>query len=583
MTDTVRRLAPGRLAFAGFCAAAILALRSSWQTSDALAYMMSAATGREMYHPHHLLYVPIVRLLFLGLGGVGIAVDAVLAAQVHNAILGVVAAITTFLVVRRWGGSQAGALLAALALLSSRGFWAYSTLADVYVPATACLAGVTLLLPRPGEAPLSGKTLAITLLFALGVLYHQTNVLMFVPLAWWYASLGSRRAWQALALVLVGAGVIVGGSYVLAYLYSDARAAMAEMGVPAASGFLEGFKRYCLSYSYHPNPQWGTFDNVGLLGLGRLVHSQAWNVVVFPEELKYRAAGIFAGLMAGVTGWHVRQVLWRRPRVRERTYLLLWLATYFAFFLWWLPSEREFFITPLLPLVLLCWLFLRDWSAILPGKARLLAALSGFVLALVAAANLAFVIVPAHRERGEAYEEAADIARIASKECVVYDSQGVIQSLRYYFGFSRVQELELPYLHALKNEPIPARFAATDAPCALVPAGYLRPEERIDLGGYDNPAGYLAFLKWAFEARAETSGAGLRYRDYEVVRDARGGPYLRFGSARREIGSFAQLLAKVDADVFGASSGRGGPLTNWWNATPGGKHPGTSRSPAASP
>ena len=54
---------------------------------------------------------------------------------------------------------------------------------------------------------------------------------------------------------------------------------MARMGVPAANGFVEGFKHYCLSYSYHPNPQWGTFNNVGVKGVGRLVHSQAWGEI----------------------------------------------------------------------------------------------------------------------------------------------------------------------------------------------------------------------------------------------------------------------------------------------------------------
>jgi hypothetical protein len=577
MTDTVRRrLASGGLALAGLLAVmVVLALRASEQTSDSLAYMMSAATGREMYHPHHLLYVPIVRWLLLTMHAFGSTADAVFAAQVHNTVLGVAAALTTFLIVRRWGGAPAAAVLAAVALLVSRAFWAYSTLADVYVPATACLAGVTLLLPR--RERISGwNTVAITVLLALGILYHQTNVLLIIPIAGWYASLRSRGAWQALGIVLLGTGVLVGGAYVLAYLFSDARVAMAEMGVPAATGFVAGFKRYCLSYTYHPNPAWGTMHNVSPLGVGRLIHSQAWNVVVFSEEKKYLVTGGFAGLLGGLLAWHAWRVLRRGALQRERTYLLLWVVTYGAFFLWWLPSEKEFFITPLFPLVLLAWLLLRDVSARFPGRAGLLTAATALAVAFAGAANLVFAIVPAHRDRGAAFAEAQGIARSAAKECVIYNSQDVIQNLRYYFGFAQVQEIELPYLYALKGGPIPPRFGSAGASCALIPSVYLRPEYRIDeLGGYENPAGYLTFVRWILDARADSSGAGWTYRNYDVVRRQGGDPYVRFDATRRAIGSFEQLLARVDADVF---AGETGPLAKWWGTTRG-----VNRSPAASP
>lgn len=574
MTDAVERRATfAWLVIAGLCAvAAVLALRASWQTPDALAYMMSAATGQEMYHPHHLLYVPIVRLMFDALRALGVVADAVLAAQVHNTLLGVAASITTFFIVRRWGGSLGAGVLAALALLASRGFWAYSTQADVYVPATACLAGVTLLLPRPGEAAVGWKTLGITVLLALGTLYHQTNILLIVPVAYWYGSLRGRKAWQALGLVLIGTCVLVGGSYVLAYLFTDAQAAMAGRGAPEATGFVQGFMRYCLMYSYHPNPEWGTFRNVSLLGIGRLIHSQAWNVVAFREHSKYLATGLASALLAGLLAWHTWRIWRGRAWRRERTFLLLWLATYGAFFLWWLPSEREFFITPLLPLVLVSWMAIRDWSVSLAGKAKWIAGLAVLAVGGIVIANLSGAIVPDHRQRGAAFEEAADIARLAPKDCVIYNTQAVIQNLRYHFGFTNVQEIDLPLLLALKGRPIPPRFSSDGAPCVLVPSNYLRPDHAIDqLSGYGNPAGYLVFLQWVLGAQAESSGVSVEHRNYEIAGNAGRSPYLRFDSTRVKIGSFEELLGRVDTDALGARTRGSGPLESWWDSTHGGK------------
>jgi hypothetical protein len=568
MTATPRRR--GVLALAGLGAAiVILALRSKGQTADALVYMLSAATGRELYHPHHLLYTPIVRFLYLALRALGTGADAILASQVHNTVLAVATGLATFSIVRRWGGSSIGAALTALALLATRGFWAYSTIADVYVPATACLAGVTLLLPRDGEAALGWKTPVVCALLALAIFYHQTNVLAVVPIAFWYASTRSPGKLRALALVLGGAGIVVLGAYVLAYLHSDAQAAMARMGVPSAPGFLEGFEHYCLSYTFHPNPEWGTFHNVSALGLGRVVHSQAWNVVVFDEATKYVVTGVFALALAIVLGWHVVQAVRTETLRRERIYLLLWLLIYDAFFLWWLPSEREFFITPLLPLVLAVWLLAADVSAKLPLR-KVVVAAAALLLAGMIAINFASEILPAHRKPGLRYDEAVDIARVAPRDGVVFDSQPVIQSLRYYFGFGRVEEMALPWLHALEGEPIPHRFDFENEPSAWVPTSILDPDQPLEnLGAYTNPPGFRAYLEWLLEVRPEAAG-GVRYRHYRVMRPGGRGPYLLFDATREDAASFEELLARVDADVW---SVRQGPLSKWWGTTHGAPRP----------
>src|SRR2546422_9300266 len=62
----------------------LLSLKASQQTADSLDYALSARTGRGTYHPHHLLFVPLVRAVQEGMRCLGSAPDPVMAGQLHN-------------------------------------------------------------------------------------------------------------------------------------------------------------------------------------------------------------------------------------------------------------------------------------------------------------------------------------------------------------------------------------------------------------------------------------------------------------------------------------------------------------------
>ena len=42
-------------------AAVFLLLRAANQTPDGLSYAVAVRTGVDMWHPHHLIYVPVVK------------------------------------------------------------------------------------------------------------------------------------------------------------------------------------------------------------------------------------------------------------------------------------------------------------------------------------------------------------------------------------------------------------------------------------------------------------------------------------------------------------------------------------------
>lgn len=68
----------------------LLIFRTQMQTEDSLEYALHVRSGERLFHPHHLLFSPLVRLIYLGLSTLYPTMDAILAAQVHNAFWAVV-------------------------------------------------------------------------------------------------------------------------------------------------------------------------------------------------------------------------------------------------------------------------------------------------------------------------------------------------------------------------------------------------------------------------------------------------------------------------------------------------------------
>src|SRR5207244_2900039 len=67
-----------------------------------------------------------------------------------------------------------------------RGAWVYSTQIEAYVPATGALALLAAWLLRRGRSPATPLLgVAVSLLLTLCILYHQSNVFICVPLAYW--------------------------------------------------------------------------------------------------------------------------------------------------------------------------------------------------------------------------------------------------------------------------------------------------------------------------------------------------------------------------------------------------------------
>ena len=82
-------------------------------------------------------------------------------------------------------------------------------------------------------------------------------------------------------------------------------------------------------------------------GLAALLRSQTAAVTAYPAGWGGAAVVLGGAAAAGLLVWHLRQIRRRAPEAARRAFLLAWVGVYWLFFLWWLPSDSDFFVVTL--------------------------------------------------------------------------------------------------------------------------------------------------------------------------------------------------------------------------------------------
>lgn len=530
----------------------LFSLRALEQTADGLNYALSAKTGEGMLHPHHLLYAPIVRGFLLVLGRVSDAFDAVLSAQVHNSLWSAVAVVCMYLVVGRLLSSRAWGLIAALTLLIAQGFWTFSTQVEVYVPATGALMLLAAVLLLRRRAVLEDREMVlVSLVLAMAVFYHQTNVLFAIPLGYYLLATQGRDRVKILLAILGLAGLVVFCGYVLAFLYVE----------PIWS--VRGFVRFCLSYTFHLNPQWGTVDNLSIGGVRALLRSQYANFAVIRSGGGILAVG-FGFVVLLLALWNLIRAFRLPEHSAVRGLCVLWLAVYFAFFLWWLPAEHEFFVTPLVPILLLGFMTVGDLTARLgSSRGRVLLVGAGILVALLWGLNLK-AYMPQHRSRGPRYQEASALAAQSAQRCVVCTNYAVLGRLRFYFEEPRVLESHIALVSFYRRLPLPDAYRLEKERCILIHPSRVVPDYRITgFDGYRDPEGWLRFAEWLFDFEYDAEGAFTACRDFELVGEGEVYSYLRLLPSRIAVDGLGALFERLDEQVSLPFSGKADSFRHW--------------------
>ena len=561
-TDSKGRASAGLLALV--CALLFASVRAAHQTPDSLGYALAAVTGSELFHPHHLLFSPLVRVFWLALAPFG--ADGVLAGQVHNLVWAAVAVATTHLAVREFSGSWALGLGAALLLLSFHGFGFQTSQVETYVPATGCAALLLFELVRSHTraVPLRRGLLA----FAIGgaVLYHQSNVLLAVPLLALAAITRDEARRRGVVTALVIAGVSCLAIYVAAYAST----------VEEASVW--GFVDFCLRYAISPRPQWGSVAHYSSNGVAAVAEQQLWNVVLLAESLRPTGSVVLAIGGCALAAWNSFR-LWRPGAASEglpdgdgvrelRVFVLCWTMAHFVFFLWWLPGEREFFT---LSLLFPIWLSVLALVDLRPARRQA----AGFAFVAAACVLLPFHVmrsmIPMSATRGPAYAAAERLLEAAPAGCTLLTSNAGVRALRYYFGRSaeEVYSARRWKLQLLAEERPRGLPDLSERHCVAIPWRELNPERAAvaghpELSGRANPEGFARFLRWALRADGGLPTGRVEAPPVSGLTIGRGERFVLSGDPRQATSEEAvNLLRRIDGLVTG---GAAGPLSQWASA-----------------
>lgn len=539
------------LALSTFAFLLLFLTRAVEQTRDSLVYAYAAKTGIDLFHPHHLLYTPTVRLILLALQPFCASCDAVLAGQIHNILWSIAGIAGFYFLMRRFW--PAAALSAALGLLVTRGYWELSTQTTMYVPSAALLTLAALVLVKIGEdGPAPVHTLLLSALFAAAVLYHQSNILFALPLAVYL--MPGRWGLRTLATVLALSGAAVLGIYILVFLATHETWSLSQ------------FLRFCISYTSEvclggqckSSPEdWGSLDNLSPTGLNLLISSLLWNLIVVPEAIERFVLPLFGQSFLAFTGWHVLQLLRRAESAKVRVFALVWVLTYTLFFLWWLPSYQHPFVVILPPAVLLVALSVRDIlgrPSTVSRRAYLAAALALFVVLVTGGRNLQARILPLHRSPGDSYMEAVALNSLAAPDCTIFTSYRTWNHLRYYFDRTNAVQAKHPMSYFYSQEPLPATYQLLPGSCVYAAAMFVLPSFVHDdfsgggLDGYQAPAAWLTYISWLFDFDYSEQKV-TSSRDFSAVQLSGGETYLILLPNRQPVDGLDTLFHRLDSEL----------------------------------
>lgn len=320
-------------------------------TFDALSYVLDVDGKHwtDVLHPHHLAYGPLGSLIHGMLDGIGVGGSVLVPLQIVNALAGASGVAMFFALVQRITRRVDLALCGALLLGSSYAYWYYAIEVEVYTIAALFLIICLWLMVELVQQPAPSRKLYITLgcVQGMAVLFHQTNVLLCVPITLAMVLGARRHSSRMLSLRLFFA-------YVVPFVC-----------ITAGSYVVVGFGVHGLR-SWDKFVEWMMFyAHVGWWG-GPVIGEKWVDLGKGLSDTLAQPGGALLGLLLlGLLVLYLRRLLAGYAYLVAT--LFVWLASYGAFFMWWEPDNIEFWIASLPPFILLLMLALgtgerRSWQ-----------------------------------------------------------------------------------------------------------------------------------------------------------------------------------------------------------------------------
>lgn len=523
-------------------------------TGDSLNYARLALEGKDLFHPHHLVFTAAVRVSYFVLGWLTGHWDVLLAAQLHNLAFLAFGLLAMFWIGWQRLDSAAVGWVGMVMWACTAGMMTYTTQVEVYVPAIACLAGATavLLKERAGKVHL----LFIALLWTSGVLYHQTSVLWAVPLFAYLQRKG--RTLQAVCISAL-AGILTIIAYAAAFL------AKGQKGL--------GFIEFCLYYVQHGSTTWGTTSNMGWEGLQTLANTQWRALSSFPGSpaiLMGLALLISVLLFLAVRSWHLKT-----PEQNLIFFAFVWYVSYGLFFWWWLPSEIEFCVLMNLPLILATLAALANVKRLAQGRHPmfLVGPLAAVALASLLGSHqtMQTVVMPRHNDLGASYRSAENLYKASGEDCLVLARHRVFTAFRFYFSDVRSQSSEVTRAFQLVTTEQAHKVPRQNAPCVVLETRELLANRWFQgLNSYRAPDLWLDFLRWLFDATpCVEAESGLCAQSFVWTQSSNNGSaILKIGGEKEHFESLRAFLEHLAQSARASHPRLARDLERWIAAHP---------------
>jgi hypothetical protein len=348
-----------------FCLYAYFSHLSFYYTLDGLAY--SAQVEKDhlpiylYFHPHHLLYTFLGRLIFLLGRDLGATWDGLVALQFFDLVTGALGAVIAFHLLVRETNNRFISALTAAGMAFSHSYWYFSTIPGVRMLATVTPLLVWYLLTFvKNRPPLFGWVLGGA--HTLAVLGHQTNLLLYPAFLGAILLVKEKTWWEKLRSC---------------FYYTVGLTA----GVLAAYGFVGRYVNYRKTFhdwlwwvcAYFHSPQnWGGHFNQNGIWHGQSamksaflpLRTQPLQPLTDTDPLTFGAAETI--LQTTVVVLLVLLLLRLKHHLKNHRQALwislLWLLAFVPFFIWWEPWNIEFWVSSTVPCFILMGLVASDIS-----------------------------------------------------------------------------------------------------------------------------------------------------------------------------------------------------------------------------
>lgn len=136
------------------------------------------------FHPHHLLYLPLMHFLYAILHSIIPALKGMTFLLIFSAICGGITLYLFSLFLKKLDFSAFSRITGMILLGTSYTFWHHSTDANIYIPAHMLTLIVILLVYSDNFLKSPSKQILTGLLLAFAGLIHQMSLFVILPLAW---------------------------------------------------------------------------------------------------------------------------------------------------------------------------------------------------------------------------------------------------------------------------------------------------------------------------------------------------------------------------------------------------------------